>query len=215
MKRQLATALLACALHGALQAQTLPEPKPSFQGLLLLPVPLRNPVFGDLTEVLGQVEGAFQVPLFKGLGVGVGAKFNWYGLEEHGLAQLITNGEVRRMVLFGKLQYEHYTGPITYYELNAKAGQARWTWDCTTCADNAKQNAFHWGISASYFVHTSDNLAFGITLGYEADAASFGPGVIGLESFPGRKDRDAPYRFLTVGLGFSTRFIKSNEDGMW
>lgn len=213
MRSAFAIGLLCAPL--LLAAQKTPEPKPSLQGMLLLPVPLNNKVFDDITEVLGQVDGSFQYPLFKGLGLGAGATFNWYGLEEHGLAQVITNGEVRRRVFYGQLQYEHYTGPVTYYQFAARFGQATWTWDCQTCAVNERQSALHWGLSATYFVHATDNLAFGVTLGYEADAASFGPEVIGLDSFPGRTDGDRPYHFLTVGLGFSTRFLPSKEQGMW
>ena len=48
-------------------------------------------------------------------------------------------------------------------------------------------------------------------LGYQADALRFGPDVVGLDGFPGRTDTGAPYRFLSVGLGFSTGFRPSPE----
>ncbi|HEX2617031.1 MAG TPA: hypothetical protein VHL57_05770, partial [Flavobacteriales bacterium] len=163
--RSLVALFLLVALALDARAQKVPEPKPSFQGFLLLPVALHSPVFEDITEVLGQLDGSFQLPLWKGLGVGAGATFNWYGLEEHGLAQTTTIGEVRRQVFYGQVQYERYTGRITYYQFAAKFGQATWAWECTTCMDNMKQSAFHWGLTAAYFVHASDNLAFGLTLG--------------------------------------------------
>lgn len=202
---------LLAAVPPALQAQRLPELKPTAQGFLLLPVVLKNPAFEDLTAVLGQVDGCVQFPLVKGLGVGAGVNMTWYELEENGLALVRAVGTTQRLLFYGKLNYVRYTGPRTFYELNAKLGQGTWTWDCSTCAANAKQPAFHWGLNAGYFVHATDNLAFGLTLGYEADAASFGPEVIGLDRFPGRTDTDVPYRFLTVGLGFSTRFEKAPE----
>ncbi|MBS1582620.1 MAG: hypothetical protein JST66_10515 [Bacteroidetes bacterium] len=209
--KAIAAVLSAWALAPMAMAQRLPELKPTAQGFLILPVVLNNPIFDDLTAVLGQVDGCVQFPVAKGLGFGVGASMTWYELEEHGLPQVTAIGTTERLVFYGKVAYARYTGPRTFYELNAKLGQGSWNWKCSSCADNEKQPGFHWGLNAAYFVHASDNLAFGLTLGYEADATSFGPGVIGLDHFPGRLDTGAPYRFLTVGLGFSTRFAKSPE----
>lgn len=215
MRNRLAIVIFCCWAPVTCIAQKLPEPKPSVQGFLFLPVALKNPVFDDLTAVLGQLEGVFQMPVWKGLGVGLGVNATWYELEERAVGGgIITQGEVRRMLYFGKLNWTRYTGPRTFYELNTKLGQSTWTWDCTTCASNETSSSFHWGVNAAYFIHASDNLAFGLSLGYEADAAEFGPEVIGLERFPGRTDASAPYRFITIGLGFSTTFANSSGS-MW
>ena len=122
-----------------------------------------------------------------------------------------TLGESRRLAWAGKILYSHYTGKVTFYELSAKAGMSDWTWNCSTSPQQVRQNGFHWGVNASYFVHATKNLAFGLMLGYEADASEFSPSVIGLDSFPGYTERGGPYRFFTLGLGFSTRFEKSDE----
>ncbi|MEO8734036.1 MAG: hypothetical protein ABI373_06880, partial [Flavobacteriales bacterium] len=188
--------------------------KPTVQGFVFLPLALSNPIFNDLTGVLGQVDGSFQLPVYKGLGVGVGIDASFYQLNEHGLAVGETPGSVSRLLYYGKVNWTAYTGPQTFYELSAKFGQSTWNWDCTTCTSNEKQPGFHWGLNATYFVHATDNLAFGLSLGYEADGTSFGPEVIGLENFPGRTDTGGPYHFITVGLGFSTAFAKSDA-GMW
>lgn len=196
-------------------AQPVPEPKPAAQGSLFLPVALKNPVFNNLTSILGQVDGCFQLPVLKGFGLGLGVNATFYELNETGLAvQLPTLGHVNRILYYGKLDYLQYTGPVTFFQLDAKFGHGTWYWNCSTCSYNAQQPGFHWGVDAGYFVHASDNLAFGLTVGYDADATSFGPEVIGLERFPGRTDTGSPYRFLTVGLGFSTGFAKA-KDGMW
>ena len=216
MKRQWATCALMVMLAAPAFAQRLPEVKPTFQGFLFLPVALGNPVFDNLTAVLGQVEGSFQLPVYKGLGVGVGVNATWYELEEFGLsAQVPTDGDVRRMLYFGKLNWTHYTGTRTFLELSTKLGQSTWDWNCRTCSVNERQSGLHWGLNAGWFVHASDNLAFGLSLGYEQDATRFSPGVIGLERFPGRTDTGGPYHFLTVGLGFSTGFQKTKEEAGW
>jgi len=212
MKAYRGIAALALLVPMALAAQRPPEFKPTAQGFLFLPIALNNPVFDNLTAVLGQVDAIFQVPIYKGLGVGAGVNATWYELNENGVAPELTLGDVSRLLFHGKLAWAQYTGRRTFYELNAKFGMATWKWNCRTCLENATQPAFHWAVNAAYFVHASDNLAFGLSVGYQADAASFGPGVIGLERFPGRTDTDAPYRFLTVGLGFSTGFQKSGEE---
>lgn len=204
---------LACALlPAALIAQeAVPEQKPTLQGMLILPTALSNPIFSRLTEPLGEFALSGQFPLKSGLGAGVGASGMWWDLQEHAFSQLHTIGSSRRLTYYGKLFYSHYTGKVTFYELSAKAGMSDWAWDCTTCAQQVKQTGFHWGVNAGYFVHATKNLAFGLTLGYEADASNFSPEVICLDAFPGYTERGGPYRFFTLGLGFSTRFEKSDE----
>jgi hypothetical protein len=212
-----ARSAIVCAfflLGGSSMAQKQGTHKPTFQGSFLLPVTLGNPVFNDLADVLGQVDGAFQVPLFNGFGVGVGVNASFYELNEHALAPEVTDGRADRMLYYGKLFWTHPTGKQTFVELNAKLGQSTWDWDCTTCSSNERQSAFHWGSNAAFFIHASDNLAFGLSLGYQVDGSRFGPGVIGLPRFPGRTDLGAPYHFLTVGLGFSTGFEKA-KNGIW
>lgn len=210
--------LALCWLLWAAQAHgQVPRPapfKPVVQGYLFLPVALHNPVFDNLADVLGQVDGTVQMPFYKGLGLGVGVNASFYDLKERGLAPEVTEGQVQRMVYYGKLFWAHYLGERAYVELNAKLGQGTWDWQCTTCAANQRQNAFHWAANAALFLHATDNLAFGLSVGFQRDLSNFSPGVIGLERFPGRTDLGAPYRFLTVGLGFSTGFAKSKE-GIW
>jgi hypothetical protein len=212
MKRWLIPLLLAMPLAGF--AQKLPEPKPTAQGMLILPLQLRNPLFDRLTVPLGEVDLTVQFPLVKGFGLGVGAKGQWWEMRERAFSLLATNGHAQRFTYYGKAQYQQYISEKVFYELNAKVGYSNWRWDNvdTVCADIIKQNGLHYAFQAGMFVHASKNLAFGVTLGYERDMAEFSPAVICAESFPGFTDTGAPYRFLTVGLGFSTTFEKSDED---
>jgi hypothetical protein len=188
--------------------------KPTAQGFFFLPAALGNPVFNDLTDVLGQVDGTFQVELLYGFGAGAGVNGTFYELRDRSLAPVITEGSVNRVLLYGKLFWNRSLGESVFVEFNTKLGQGTWDWDCTTCAESLRQQAFHWGVNGVLFVRASDNLAFGLSLGYQGDEARFRPGVIGLDHFPGRTDMGAPYRFFTIGLGFSTGFAKSQE-GLW
>lgn len=205
----------ACVAAMPVVAQRLPEPKFSAQGWLVLPVVLNNPMFNTLTEVQGQLEGAVQYPLWKGFGVGAGAKLSFFGLEERALSLITTQGDVTRTVFFGKLQYERYLGSKVYVEAFGKVGTATWQWNCRTCQANERQQAMHWGAGGALFLHATDNLAFGLLVGYEADMADLGPRVIGLDQFPGHATDPRPYRFFNVGLGFSTRFLPTKGDDMW
>ncbi len=213
MRAVLVAAAVACGLQ--VHAQRMPEPKFSAQGWLLLPVVLDNPMFNTLTEVQGQLEAAVQVPLWKGLGVGAGAKLGFFGLEERALSLVTTQGEVTRSVFYGKVQFERYLGSKVYLEVFAKAGTAQWQWNCRTCTANERQQALHWGGGSALFLHATDNLAFGVLVGYESDRADLAPRVIGLDQFPGHASDPRPYRFFTVGLGFSTRFLPTKGDDMW
>ncbi len=214
MRKVLLWAAMA-ALPGLCHAQQQRQPEPSLQGFLLLPVALDNPIFNNLAAVLAQVDGTFNLPLSKGLGIGAGVNHTWYELNERGLAPEETIGSVGRLQFHGKLYWAHYTGQRTFYELGSKLGSVIWDWQCRTCSASLRQTSLTWGLHAGYFVHATDNLAFGITLGYQHDAADFNPGVIGLERFPGRTDLGGQYRFLTVGLGFSTGFRRSQEGINW
>ncbi|MCB0757385.1 MAG: hypothetical protein KDC01_02925, partial [Flavobacteriales bacterium] len=136
MKFQLAIGALAMLVPMVGQAQKVPEFKPTAQGFLFLPMALGNPIFDNLTDALGQVDGVFQLPVYKGLGIGVGVNATWYELNDNGLSPELTEGDVNRLLFYGKLTWAHYTGSRTFIELNAKLGQSTWNWNCRTCSGN-------------------------------------------------------------------------------
>ena len=196
----------------------LPDVSATIKGDLQLPVPLNTPLFNSITETIGMLGLTYQHPLFDGLGIGLGANMSWFGVEERALAPLVTSGEIRRLRFFGKAQFERYTGERSYYELQARAGVASYDYDCPTCPSVAPRPAFHWGLGAGYYLHATENLSFGLTLGYEADAVRFAASDLGLTGFPGRREvaetRDQQY--LVVGMGFSTRLRRSpDSDQGW
>lgn len=202
---------LAVALGSDAQTRT-PDHKPTAQGTMVLPTQLGNKVFDRLTSPLGELDLCVQFPLWKGFGLGIGGKAMGWELKKTTFTQLNTQGDAGRMTWYLKAQYAHYTSPITFYEINGKVGSSSWKWDCATCEEDIRQSGLHWSASGGYYVHATANLAFGITVGYEADAANFSPEVICLDEFPGYTERGGPYNFLTVGLGFSTRFEKAEEE---
>src|SRR5688500_12836 len=143
----------------------LPAITPTFKGSLNLPAPLKNPLFQGYTETIGQLDAVIQVPVYKGLGLGAGAKMTWYALKERALAPFLNSGEVRRASFYGKVSYEEYTSARTFFELSGRVGISNFVFDCMTCVAE-KQQALHWGAGAAYYVHVSHNLAFGFILGY-------------------------------------------------
>ena len=86
MKARGAIGALSIFIAAAGHAQKPPELKPSAQGFLFLPVALGSPIFDNLTDVLGQVDGTFQLPVYKGFGAGVGVNATFYELNDRGLA---------------------------------------------------------------------------------------------------------------------------------
>jgi hypothetical protein len=139
----------------------------------------------------------------------------WFTINERALAPVVTSGEIRRAAFYGKLDLEQYTGERTFYELNLRMGVAMYNFDCSTCPDGGKDPVLHWGIGTGYYVHATDNLAFGLTLGYETDGMTFGAPDLGLEGFPGRPDHYETRRiqYLIIGMGFSTRLRKAPDNG--
>lgn len=202
------------AATAACQAQRLPRPKPVAQVSMLLPMALDNPVFQDLTSVLGQLDGSFHLPMWNGMGAAAGVNASFHELNEDGLGDrsVPTLGHVNRWTWYGGLEYRRYLGTVTFYQLDLSLGQSTWQWACSSCAANQRQTAFHWGAGAGLYAHASNNLAFGLRVGYDADQSTFGPAVIGLDRFPGRTDMGSAYRFFTVGLGFSTGFERTEAE---
>ena len=196
----------------ALPQSRVPSQKPTLEGTLVLPAQMGNKIFGRLTSPLGEFDLSLQFPLWKGLGAGLGGSAMGWELKKTTFSQLNTQGDAGRLTYYAKAQYVRYTGPSAFYELNVKVGNSRWKWDCATCEQDVVQQGLHWSATGGYYVHASDNLAFGVTAGYETDAVKFTPAVLCLEDFPGYLEKSGPYNFFTVGLGFSTRFEKSKEE---
>jgi hypothetical protein len=196
----------------ALPQTRVPAQKPTLQGTLVLPAQMGNKIFGRLTSPLGEFDLSLQFPVWKGLGLGLGGSAMGWELKKNTFSQINTQGDAGRLAYYAKVQYARYTGPNTFYELNVKVGNSRWNWDCATCEEDIVQQGLHWSSSAGYYVHATDNLAFGVTIGYETDAAKFTPDVLCLDDFPGYLETSGPYNFFTVGLGFSTRFEKNKEE---
>ncbi len=210
--------LLGLAANAQEKKERLPVVKPNLHGWLLLPVPVGVPMLTKVSESVGQLDLRMQVPLMKnGLGAGAGVKASLFDLKENALAPENIAGSVQRWTFYGQVQYERYTGPITYYQLSALVGTSKYTWDCATCAEPTRQQGLFLGANASYYVHASDNLAFGLLVGYERDQARLTPQQLCLEYYPGQTDNGPsdPYQFITVGLGFSTRFMKSKDGPGW
>ncbi|MEO8589243.1 MAG: hypothetical protein ABI432_07745 [Flavobacteriales bacterium] len=213
-------ALIACSgllilpkLLSAQERKSLPDISSTFKCELGLPLPLNNPLFNSITESIGQLGGNFQFPIHKGLGVGAGGSMTWFGIKERALAPVVTSGMVRRATGFGKVSYERFTGPRTFYELNMRMGWASFVFDCPSCPDQDK-SAFFWAVGTGYYVHASDNLAFGLTLSYDTQNTRFQASDLGLEGFPGRKETEEATDFQNIvfGLGFSTRLRRSPDD---
>jgi hypothetical protein len=205
--------VLISGLLAAQQGRGFPEVTATAKGTLVLPVPVGNRIFTDITENIGALEGCVQMPFYKGLGLGLGYKANWFNIQERVLSPDITGGEIFRTTIYGKLQYEQYIGPYTFYELSVRAGSTGYRYTTNACAEPNRQQAFHMAFTSGLYLHATDNLAFGLIVGYERDQANLGPQLLCLSGYPGRTDGISPnpYQYLYVGLGFSTRFTRSDE----
>jgi hypothetical protein len=189
-------------------------PKPSLKGQLVLPLRAGNDLFAEITETIGEVDLGVQLPLFKGLGIGAGGSGTFFTLDERALASA-AHGDVTRWMYYGKLQYEHYADDRSFFELSAKVGTSIYRWNASTCPEPRVDRTFHWGTSLTYYLGASENLAFGILIGYEVDDIGIEPATVCLEEFAGRTvtEPEAPLGFLTLGLCFHTRFARSEEEG--
>lgn len=204
--------LMTGYLATAQERKGIPDVSSTFKGDLALPVPVGNPLFNSITESIGQLGAAIQFPVYKGLGLGAGGSMTWFGIKARALAPYVTSGDIRRATYFGKLSYEEYTGPRTFYEFNMRIGLASFVFDCPTCPDQNK-SALFWAVGTGYFIHASDNLAFGLTISYDTQNTRFMSSDLGIEGFPGRKETEEARNFqnLVFGMGFSTRLRKSDD----
>jgi len=193
------------------QKGKLPDVSSTIKGDLNLPIPWKNPLFTDYTENIGQAGLGFQYPVYQGLGIGIGGAMWWTTLKERTLQPFVPNGDVRRTIAYGKLAYERYTGPVTYYEASFRAGMAWYDFDCGTCA-GARDGVAYWAIGLGYYVHATENLSFGLTLGYDQASRFFTAEDLGQQRFPGTLEsiERRTMRNVLIGLGFSTR-LRRNE----
>jgi hypothetical protein len=191
----------------------LPDVSATVKGTLVLPIPVGNPLFGGYTETIGQVDGVFQAPLLGRWGMGVGGNMTWFAVSERALAPVIIGGSVQRITGFAKLQYEEYTTRQTFIELSLRAGFSHVMFECATCSDQRDRTVPHLAAGFGYYLHASDNLAFGLTMGYGRDITRFSAADLGLEGFPGRREKEErrDMQQLTFGLGFSTRLRRSDD----
>jgi hypothetical protein len=191
----------------------LPDVSMTIKGDLVMPAPLRTPLFKSITESIGQAGLTFQVPVYKGLGVGIGANMTWLALKERALSPFINNGDIRRLVAYGKVHYERYTGEKTFYELSARSGVASYEFSCEGCGGRLDPMLYV-SVQAAYYVHATENLAFGMLLGHDFQSGRFSASDLGLSNFPGRTEtsESGPYQNLLFGLGFSTRLRRSERD---
>lgn len=202
----------------AQERKRLPDVSSSFQGILALPIPFMNPQFSEYVETIGRLGACVQFPLQakkdRAFGIGAGYDMTWSGLRERAFNPDVITGEIRRSTLYGKLMYAGYGGPRSFYELFARLGASTYTYDCSTCNENSS-TALHWGLGAGYFIHATDNLAFGLTMAYERDALRFSAADLGLANFPGRKEtvEASDYQNLVFALVFSTRLRKAPDTG--
>lgn len=207
--------LAALPLAAIAQRGRLPDVSSTIKGDLVLPIPFKNPLLTDYTENIGHAGLTFQLPVRKGLGVGAGGGMWWLSLKERTLQPFVPNGDVRRAIAYGKVQYERYTGPMAFYELHAKAGMAWHDFDCGTCA-GASQPVGYWSVGAGYYLHATENLAFGLTLGYDRSARVFSAADLGVEHFPGTREgaERRGMQNVLLGLGFSTRLRPSDRESV-
>lgn len=221
MRTTVLGALVALLVQLPVRAQEskgLPDVSSTFRGILALPVPLGNPLYGDVAETIGRLGATVQFPLVskksRAFGLGAGFDMTWAGLNERALAPVVTSGDIRRSAYYGRVVYEAYTTKRTFYELSAKLGSASYVYSCTTCGAS-QESGLLWGLGAGYFLHASDNLAFGITLGFERAALRLNASDLGLENLPGRREvaESRDYQDLVFGLIFSTRLRKAPDAG--
>lgn len=209
--------IIACAASLSVVAQNrrLADVSSTVKGDLVMPVPLGNPLFNSVTESVGQLGATFQLPVYKGLGLGVGGNITWFTLKERALNPFVVSGDVRRLVGFGKVQYEAYTSERTFYELSARAGMAVYDFDCASCV-GARDPVLYWSLQAAYYIHATDNLAFGLLVGFDSQSGRFSADDLGLENFPGRREtaESRNYQNLLFGLGFSTRLRRSEREAV-
>ncbi|MBK6342351.1 MAG: hypothetical protein IPF41_07125 [Flavobacteriales bacterium] len=212
------TAAFLCAsvLASSLMAQgKLPDVSSTIKGDLNLPIPFKNPLFTNYTENIGQAGLAFQVPVLKGMSIGAGGAMWWTTLKQRTLQPFVPNGDVRRTIAYGKLAYERYTGSNTFYEASLRLGLAWYDFDCGTCV-GARDGVAYWALGMGYFVHATENLAFGLTLGYDQSSRTFLAEDLGQQRFPGspQSAERRPMRNVLVGLGFSTRLRRSEREAV-
>ncbi|MFZ1688118.1 MAG: hypothetical protein WAU70_11885 [Flavobacteriales bacterium] len=211
-QRGLLLVMALCAVLGASAQREDKFPVASAQLDFVLPTALNNTQMRNLTEVIGQLGLTAQFPLFKGLGIGAGARATFFDYDVRSFGGTPRTGGVQRWSFFGKLQYEALTSEKTFVELAVRAGQTRYGFNTDSCP-TVRESGLYLNPTFAFYVMATKNLAFGIMLGYESDNVYLKPEQFCLEALPNHRvgETEGPIQYFTLGLSVSSRFRKGEE----
>ena len=205
--------LLAIGIVQGASAQKKEEfPVASVQLDFVLPTALRNTQMRRLTEVIGQLGLTAQFPLYKGLGIGAGSRATFFDHDVRSFGGTPRSGGVQRWSFFGKVQYEAFTSEKTFIELAMRAGQTHYTFRTDGCG-TVREIGLYLNPTFGFYLMATENLAFGLTIGYESDNAYLKPHQFCLDALPNHRsgEIEGPLRYFTLGLSVSSRFRKGEE----
>ncbi|MEO8066156.1 MAG: hypothetical protein ABI599_00545 [Flavobacteriales bacterium] len=187
-------------------------PVASAQLDFVLPTAFNNTQMRSLTEVIGQLGLTAQFPLFKGVGIGAGARATFFDYDVRSFSGTPRTGGVQRWSFFGKLQYEARTSEKTFVELAVRAGQTRYTFRTDSCAA-VVEGGFYLNPTFAFYLMATKNLAFGLSLGFESDNVYLRPEQFCLDALPNHRvaEIEGPIRYFTLGLSVSSRFRKGED----
>lgn len=205
--------LLAIGIVQGSSAQKKKEfPVASAQLDFVLPTAFGNTQMRRLTEVIGQLGLTAQFPLYKGLGIGAGARATFFDHDVRSFGGTPRTGAVQRWSFFGKLQYEVFTSERSFIEVAVRAGQTRYTFRTDGCG-TVRETGFYLNPTLGLYLMATEDLSFGLTVGYESDNVYLKADQFCLDALPNHRigETEGPLRYFTLGLSVSARFRKGEE----
>mgnify|MGYP003872258131 CR=1 FL=1 len=182
-----------------------------------LPFPTSNYFMTQVAEGVVDLNGSFNVKLFKELYAGAGYKYSQFKLNEiqaRVAPNDIYDGKIIQQGFYGELSYFFHPYEILSIEANFQLGQESVSATSKLCPSDSPGHSTKKGIfyspNVNIYLKTEEVFSFFLSLGYQFSTTGFQPEDICRPSFENYEPADytGNYQHINVGFGIGISLIK-------
>ncbi|UKN02669.1 hypothetical protein K6119_03970 [Paracrocinitomix mangrovi] len=194
-----------------LNAQTkVFEPKGSLSIDVGIPAQGKNESFGRVMNGLFNGGINYQYNVYKGLTIGLGAKYSYFIVNSFALNNVNWRGGLHMPALYGKIGYEKFISERFSVNASTRLGYAMMISANDSCqkimGKPHTEGTFFIEPQVELLFTTDKNSAsgFSLVLGYNFYMAEFGPEYLCMDEIPNLFEEDyvGITRFLSIGFGY-------------
>lgn len=186
------------------------EPQGSISVDLGIPAQGKNESFRNVMNGLFNGGINYQHNVFKGLTIGVGAKYSFFIVNSFALGNVEWRGGLHTPAVYGKIGYEKFITDRFSLNFGVKSGYAMQFSTGDSCKVKLggpyQENAFFLEPQLELLLLTDKNSSdgFSFVLGYNMIFSEFGPQFLCMETLPNSvpEHYEGITRYLTIGFGY-------------